>query len=149
MLSVRTLASAALALAAAAPLQASAYVWTICNKSPENLRIAIAYRDLDNRWISRGWWSVRACGGCANVLNLAKTDTVDQFYRAVSDDGRERLAGDTRFCVAPSGGFQLANGGRCPGGYTAAGFRRVPVEYSNRDFTSNINAAPGGRVCID
>lgn len=149
MLLHRAFLAASIAAAAAAPLPAHAYMWKICNKTPEHLRVAIAYQDRDNQWISRGWWEVRACGGCANVLDLAKTDTEAQFYRATALDGSERLSGGGRFCVNPSGSFHLANRGRCPGGYTAPGFQRVNVEYSDRNFTSNILPARNGPVCID
>lgn len=136
------------ALGLTLPVSANAAMWTICNKTPEDLSVAIAYQDHDNQWVSRGWWSVRACGGCAKVLNLSKTETVDQFYRAVSPSGAERITGRNRFCVGSSS-FTARNGGRCPSGHTAAGFKRIEVEYSDRNHTSNIVGSVGGRTCID
>lgn len=148
MLSRSKLVTVLVALMAAVPLQAGAASWTICNKAPENLLVAIAYLDKQNRWVSEGWWNLQRCGGCARVMDLSQTDAADQFYRAISSSGLERVSGGDRFCVSPQR-FTVPNRGQCPAGFSAAGFRRVKVEYSDRNHTSNINPAPGGPVCMD
>jgi uncharacterized membrane protein len=126
----------------------SAASWSICNRTPEHLQVAIAYKDKGGTWVSRGWWQLARCGGCANVLNLGETDEVNQFYRAESSNGEERLGGSTRFCLNHKV-FLVSNRGQCPQGFAAAGFHKQAVEYSDRNFKSNINPAPGGPVCID
>ena len=132
---------------------ASAASWTICNKSPEELQVAIAYLHTSNQWLSEGWWTVRSCGGCVQVMNLSKTDRVNQFFRAVTPSGEERVGGSHRFCVsshakgAPP--WTGRSGPRCGGDYVSAGFALQAIESQDRNFTTNINAAPGGgRRCF-
>jgi uncharacterized membrane protein len=66
------------AVALGAPLYAHAASWTICNKTTEDLNVAIGYFHTSGQWLSEGWWTVRSCGGCARVMDLAKTDRVRQ-----------------------------------------------------------------------
>ena len=139
------------ALLAATP--GSAASWTICNKTAEDLQVAIAYLHTSDQWLSEGWWTVKACGGCAQVMNLSKTDRVNQFFRAVTPVGEERVGGSHRFCVsshakgAPP--WTGRSGPRCGGDYVSAGFALQAVESQDRNFTTNINPAPGaGRRCF-
>ncbi len=146
-MSVRS-TSAALAILAGAIVPAQAATWSICNRTPEPLQVAIAYRNQGGTWVSRGWWPLRACGGCAAVLDLSETDTVEQYYRAESGRGELRLDGPTRFCMNRNA-FTVSNRGTCPPGFWAQGFHQVKVPYSDRHFTSTINPAPRGPVCTD
>ena len=51
------------------PAAARAEGWHICNHTPEGLNVAIAYKDTQDQWISKGWHSLNSCGGF-----LAKVD---------------------------------------------------------------------------
>ena len=133
--------------------QARAADWIICNGTAEDLDVAIAYFHTSNQWLSEGWWTVHACGGCARVMDLSKTDRVNQFFRAVTPNGSERVGGSSRFCVsshakgAPP--WTGRSGPRCGGDYISAGFKLQAIEYSDRDFKTNITGAVAGRRCID
>jgi hypothetical protein len=135
------------------PMQANAAWWTICNQTAEEMQVAIAYLHTSNQWLSEGWWTVHACGGCARVMDLSKTDRVNQFFRAVTPNGSERVGGSSRFCVsshakgAPP--WTGRSGPRCGGDYISAGFKLQAIEYSDRDFKTNITGAVAGRRCID
>jgi hypothetical protein len=128
-------------------------MWTICNRTAEELHVAIAYFHTSEQWLSEGWWTLRACGGCARVMDLAKTDRVNQFFRAVTPNGVERVGGDRRFCVsshakgAPP--WTGRSGAKCGGDYVSAGFRLQKVEFSDENFTTNITGKVSGKVCID
>jgi len=143
------------AVALGAPLYAHAASWTICNKTTEDLNVAIGYFHTSGQWLSEGWWTVRSCGGCARVMDLAKTDRVRQYVRAETVGGSERLGGRTRFCVSNRASgqppFTVRSGSRCNGNYVSVGFSAQDVEWADRNFTTNINSPPrsGGRVCID
>lgn len=142
-------------VALAAPLYAHAASWTICNNTAEDLNVAIGYFHTSGQWLSEGWWTVRSCGGCAQVMNLAKTDRVRQFVRAETTSGLERVGGNTRFCVSDRASgqppFTVRNSSRCRGNYVSVGFAPEDVEWADRNFKTNINPPPnaGGTRCID
>jgi uncharacterized membrane protein len=137
------------------PLYAHAASWTICNRTAEDVNVAIGYLHTSGQWLSEGWWTIRSCGGCAQVMNLAKTDQVRQYFRAETTGGSERVGGSTRFCVSNrSSGqppFTVGRASQCRGNYVSVGFRAQDVEWADRNFKTNINPQPGsgGRVCID
>jgi uncharacterized membrane protein len=142
----------------AVPAGADAAQWRICNRTAEDLYVAIAYLHTSNQWLSQGWWSLRACGGCANVMDLSNTDRVNQYFRAVTPAGVERIGGGNRFCVssrglgAPGAPFTGRSGPDCGkrgGGYLLAGFRLQAVEYSDRNFKTDITGTVPGKRCID
>ncbi|MGE0715963.1 MAG: DUF1036 domain-containing protein [Alphaproteobacteria bacterium] len=136
------------------PLRAAAEGWTICNRTPEELKVAVAYFDEANKWMSEGWWALGPCGGCKFVLNANKTERTNVFFRAVTRDGSERIGGDQRFCVstraAGSPPFTVRSNANCgrANGYALEGFRVVTID-SDRNHTTNITGAVGNRRCID
>src|SRR5438128_7703384 len=59
-------------LAASLGLSSHAHAthWTVCNRTAEDLNIAIAYVDNENLTATEGWHGINKCGGCAVVLNF-------------------------------------------------------------------------------
>ena len=45
-------------------LDAHAKGWRVCNQTTEDLLVAIAYTDAQDRVVSRGWHRINACRGC-------------------------------------------------------------------------------------
>ena len=54
-------AMTALIVVAGWSARANAEGWHVCNKSAEDLKIAIAYHDGANDWLTEGWWTLRRC----------------------------------------------------------------------------------------
>jgi uncharacterized membrane protein len=132
--------------------QASAAGWLICNRTPEELQVAIAYHDGANGWLTEGWWSLKACGGCTRVMDQSKTDGANVFYRAVTPRGDERIGGKTHFCVSSHANGAPPWTGRspkvCGKGYVSGGFSQHTVD-TEKDFRSNITGKVAGKVCLD
>jgi uncharacterized membrane protein len=124
--------------------QAHAKGWNICNKTPEQLTVAIAYKGGGDQWISKGWHVLRSCGGCALVMNHSRTEYVDVYYHAHNGSGEQRIGGTGKFCVSNGEAFTYSNTGRCK----TASFRKVQIDTPG-DFTTSIVGKANGRVCID
>ncbi len=76
-----------------------ATVWKVCNSSPEDIEIAIAYNLNDARqYIAKGWWKVRACGGCQVVYN-GNLPIKGAFLRGEGAQGSV-WEGDNLFCTS-------------------------------------------------
>jgi uncharacterized membrane protein len=123
--------------------KAQAEGWHICNHTPEELNVAIAYATPQEQWVSKGWHALGACGGCAFVMDSSRTEHSNVFYRAQNTAGAERISGPDRFCVSP-GAFEYQRTPNCQ----SAGFR-LQVINSDGKFTTNINGSVNGRHCID
>src|SRR5215468_10982842 len=67
-------ASAALTLVLSFGLTAEAWAqsWKVCNRTADNMTVAIAYSNSFGQIITEGWWTIRACGGCATVVGAEK-----------------------------------------------------------------------------
>jgi len=136
-------------LAAAASSQALAG-WSICNRTPDEMYVAIAYDKGDGVKISQGWWKLRGCGGCKSFGDF-KIKGV--WYRAENRSGGRLIEGNDLFCVHESNAFKLDTGHSCGlGGKSKSlsrkGFRFVTLSAKN--FTSNIEGkSDSGKVCID
>ena len=133
-------------------LQASAEGWRICNRTAEQLHVAIAYHDGANGWLTEGWWELRACGGCASVMDHSKTDGTNVFLRAVTPKGSARVEGSARFCVSDHAKGAPPWTGRsgkvCGKGYVSGGFSKHVVD-TDKTFTTSITGKVAGKVCID
>jgi len=133
--------------------QAHAAQWIICNRTAEDLDVAIAYLHTSNQWLSEGWWTVRACGGCAKVMDLSKSDRVNHFLHATTRSGEERVGGNDRFCVsshakgAPP--WTGRSGRTCGGDFELAGFALHVVDSEDKDFTTTLRGQVAGRTCTD
>jgi uncharacterized membrane protein len=132
----------AIALFAGCLTEAQA-AWKICNKTADDMRVAIAYvNPRVGGFISEGWWTLRACGGCKTVLQASQTsDPHNVFYRA---EGGGVVEGRDQFCVGSSP-FKM-NGTRNCG--VKKGFVHKQINIANA--TSNITGrSSSGRVCFD
>lgn len=135
-----------LSLAASVGLSATAHAagWHICNHTPEKLNVAIAYKDTQEQWISKGWHSLGSCGGCAMVMDERRTEYANVYYHAQDPSGAERIGGQTRFCVSP-GVFTYRQTRNCA---SKAGFHLTVIENEGK-HTTHIRGSAGGRTCID
>ena len=115
----------------------------VCNRTAGQIWAAFAWRE--ERWISRGWWSV-APNACRRVLETKpKGEAIyvkaDRMGEAGAPD--LRLSGATeRFCIA-EGLFEIERRDGCTQrGFDTAGFRAFPadvtgpivIELYERDF---------------
>lgn len=122
--------------------------WSVCNKTPDNLTIAIGYADSHGGINTKGWWTLNQCGGCANVLNGNETaDRGTLYLHAHANNGAGIIEGDESFCVAERaftlGGAQGSNCG------DRKSFRRENVDLT-KNWTTNISGhGLKGNVCID
>ena len=138
-----TLAAACLLVGFMSGVQAD---WTICNKTPQDLLIAVAYVDPRGGFISEGWYRVRGCGGClAKVVSSGSTsDPHHVFYYAESLDGGEVITGESPMCVSADR-FTMDGKGRCQ---RRANFRLENIDIS-KNWTTTITGGVPGRSCID
>lgn len=145
-------ALAAILAVSGSSVPAHAAGWLICNRTAEPLQVAIAYHDGANGWLTEGWWSLNACGGCTRVMKHSQTDGTNVFFRAVTPKGDERVGGSTRFCVSShaSGAppWTGRSGKTCGKGYVSGGFSKHVVD-TEKDFTSKITGKVAGKTCID
>ena len=139
---------AALALLTCFSGAAKAGDWTVCNRTAEQANIVIAYIGHDGGFVSKGWWTLGACGGCAKVLLQSQSGGLDDgFLHAQVPGGAGIVEGDHAFCVT-NGNF-LMNAKdpiSCP---ATKLFRRQHIDL-RKHWTTNITGrAPSGAVCID
>jgi uncharacterized membrane protein len=130
---------------------AHAATWAICNRSAYNVDVAIAY-GVPNGYTSEGWWTVRACGGCAVVFsgNLAASGV---FLRGENTNGAV-YGGSNLFCTRQSA-FTMAHANvdraECTrrGGKTVS-FQMHTIRSNRTRLTTTLNNPRGSsRVCID
>ena len=119
--------------------------WTICNRTADSMRVAVAYVNPRGGFISEGWWTLRACGGCATVVLRSETsDPNNVFFHAESPEGT-RIDGNSQFCVGRSP-FKMDGKGQCN---DTRSFQHAAVNL-DRNFTTTINPPNNaGRRCID
>ncbi len=133
--------------------EARATTWTVCNRSAEDVSVAIAFNLKDARqYISKGWWTLRACGGCKVVFsgNLPITGA---FLRGEGADG-DKWEGETLFCTAPRR-FEIPNANvderTCRArGQEAKQFKMHVLNTQNYTTTlRDTRRYPGKKTCID
>jgi uncharacterized membrane protein len=123
--------------------------WEICNKTPDEMWVAIAYDRGDGVYYSEGWWKLAGCGGCKGMGNYALKQV---WYRAESRGGSRVVEGDTLFCVHDTNSFKIDSHRTCGIGKRSQMVKRgfTAVTLTARNFTSNITGrSASGRVCID
>jgi uncharacterized membrane protein len=152
----RALCWSALAIAfcfASQPSNAADTYWRICNKTPEELQVAVAFNPGNGQHVSKGYYNLKACGGCANIGSFGVKGV---WYRATSLDGTARVEGNDLFCVHLTSRFQLGSPndqGKCSvstspnSQLVARGFHLVRI--SGGRHTTNIVGGASGRTCID
>ena len=152
----KTLAGAAAFVAVAFVNQSASAAgshWRICNKTPEPLQVSVAYDPGNGQYVSKGYYKLAACGGCAGIGTFAVRGV---WYRATTQNGTPRIEGDDLFCVHLTTRFQLGRPnaqGKCSvstspnSPLVVRGFRAVTL--TGAAHTSNIVGGVNGRVCID
>ncbi len=132
------------------PTTTSNAEWIICNKTAEELRVAIAYNDLSGYFTSVGWYSLAACGGCVTALQAQETSRRDLVYlRAKTANGGIFIQGNQNdsFCTTTSN-FKITESNK-PSSCVLETFKEMPVNL-NKEFTTNITGkASTGALCTD
>jgi uncharacterized membrane protein len=147
-----TAASAALTLVLSFGLTAVAWAesWQVCNRTPDNMTVAIAYSNSFGQIITEGWWTIRACGGCATVVGSEKARALPDkrnAYLYAHVGSTATIRGDESFCVGDSE-FTI-NSSASPGCPHRRPFKAESINL-NRDHTTNITGrGVSGNVCID
>ena len=137
-----------LSLAAGITGPASAKTWKVCNHTPHDVRVAVAYHKGDVI-TSKGWYRIRACGDCKTLVNEPLEYSL-AWLRGVSDNVRI-FEGETLLCIK-SAPFEMARANRsglfCSrnGGKMEA-FQQVNL--TSNIHTTNLNGQSSGRTCLD
>ena len=129
---------------------ARAESWTVCNRSPEELKAVVVYPIGDGRqYASQGWWRLNACGGCATVFS-GSLPVKGVFLRAEGASGN--VEGANLFCAKRTA-FRMPNANvdertcRSLGGELMA-FTMHTISAAR--FTTTLSGAPNSRThCID
>ena len=121
--------------------------WSVCNKTSDELTIAIGYANSSGGIVSKGWWTLNKCGGCKNVLNAnATADRSTVYLYAEANDGTGIIDGDESFCVRDSV-FTLNNAQSSNCGERKS-FRTEKIDL-NKNWTTNITGQGlSGKVCF-
>lgn len=133
----------------ASPARATS--WKVCNRSSEDIEVAIVYSAGDARnYISKGWWKLRACGGCAVVYN-GNLPIRGTFLRGEGAKGAV-WEGDNLFCTSESR-FEIPNANADEATCRHRGHDMKAFELhviKSEDFTTTLsNTRPGAVRCID
>jgi uncharacterized membrane protein len=136
-------AVAAVALLSSFPEGAKAD-WTVCNRRAEKAVIAIAYISHDGSYVTKGWWTLSACGGCAKVLLPSQAGGFnDVFLHAQAPGGAGIIEGDASFCIRNSSFFMHARVPNCP----TKLFEHEQINL-NKNWTTNMTGRTfSGSVC--
>jgi uncharacterized membrane protein len=145
---------AAISLAASLGLSANAHAthWTVCNKTPEDLNVAIAFIDNENHTAVEGWHGLHKCGGCAVVLNFDDTQKENVWLFAKNNNDIPRFqSAHPRLCVFDHQAFRhrIVGGVACPAGSRTVGFNQVTLFDQNVNRTTNLTPASGAPVCFN
>jgi len=122
--------------------------WIICNKTAEELNVAIAYKNPSGYFTSRGWWRVGACHDCKTVLQSGETsDTEFVYLHAHSPDGRRVWGqGGATFCTNDSSSFKYFQTSNCA---AKKPFLLKQVDLK-KQWTSNLTGPTStGAVCLN
>jgi uncharacterized membrane protein len=138
-----------LSVAAAIGLCVDAHAdhWRVCNKTTEELFVAVGYHDKQNETVSRGWGTVAPCG-CLRALEYDKTDSQTVYLYAENKAGVAKFtSGSPHFCVSNPGPFAHRNGPGNSCGGKVVGFDKVTLRSWPNVFTTNLEG--NGTCSID
>ena len=143
----------AISLSATLGLSANAHAthWTVCNRTAEDLNVAIGFIDNESHTATEGWHAVNKCGGCAVVLNFDRTQKANVWLFAKNHSGVGRFESQhPRMCVFDQAFRHRQVGGvPCPAGGTLAGFDLQSIPDQSVNHTTNLTGNASGSVCID
>jgi len=119
---------------------------TVCNRTADPLTVAVAYVNPSGGFISEGWWTLPACGGCKFVLSSSETtDPHNVFVHA--HGGGLRWEGTSHFCTAKKA-FTIVGNRNCEArGFKETSFMHVTSESGSH--TTNLRGRTSSGVCID
>jgi uncharacterized membrane protein len=119
--------------------------WTICNRTAEDVDVAVAFVNPRGGFVSKGWYTLGACGGCKTVLQRNETsDPNNVFLRAEGRNNGFLIDGDHQFC-ASDGRFTITTR-QCN---DKRGFKQEMINL-DKHFTTNITGrSSSNKVCID
>jgi uncharacterized membrane protein len=120
--------------------------WTVCNKTPDNVWVAIAFDQGGGQFVSQGWWQVRGCGGC-QVVHSGSFQLSGVWLRGQSDDGRV-WEGNDLFCTKTNA-FRVVGANNCNGrGLERKAFQLIKVnpQHQTTNLTGSSNS---GKRCFD
>jgi uncharacterized membrane protein len=114
--------------------------WRVCNKTLEELFVAVGYHDKENQSISRGWGTVPSCR-CINALTYDKTDNTNVYLYAENRAGVAKFTSDgPRLCVSNPGHFVYRNGPGNPCSGRVVGFDKVHLRTWPNVYTTNLES---------
>src|SRR5262252_7513514 len=106
-----------LSLAASVGVCANAYAahWSVCNRTHEDLDVAIAFMDNQDTFMSEGWHPLNSCGPCVVVLNFDRTSHENVWMFAKNGNVPRFSSAHNHFCVF-DGAFRHPHvkGAPCP-----------------------------------
>jgi len=142
-----------LSVAASIGLAASAQAdhWSVCNKTGEELYVAVGYHDKENQTISRGWGTLSRCG-CLNVLTYDKTDSNTVYLYAENKDKVAKFSSGSspHFCISNGGLFTYRNGPGNPCSGRVVGFDKVTLRnWPNSKHTTTLEPGTSASTCIE
>ena len=127
---------------------AGAITWSVCNRTADPMSGVVAY-GRGNTYVSRGWWNLRACGGCARVATDASV--TGAFVRGETA-GSAFVQSTDLFCIRRRAftmpGANVSSALCRSRGGEFAQFRMVILQSANHT-TNIVGRSPSGRVCID
>jgi uncharacterized membrane protein len=143
----------AVSLAASFGLSATAYAthWTVCNRTPENLNVAVGFIDNNNQTATEGWHALNRCGGCAVVLNFDRTQKENVWLFAKNENNVPRFhSAHPRLCVFDQAfRHQTLGGVPCGAGGRPEGFDTLSFPDQSVNHTTNLEGTVAGQGCID
>jgi uncharacterized membrane protein len=142
-----------LSLAASVGLcgNALANQWSVCNRTPEDVNVAIAYHNAQTQTTVEGWRRLAACGGCAVMLNYDQIDNDTVYLFGENNAQIARFSAEhPQFCVVQQS-FRNRHlpGVNCPGGAKVVGFQKVTIPDLNKTHKTDLTGSVGGKNCID
>jgi uncharacterized membrane protein len=129
--------------------EALAGSWSVCNKTADEVEVAIAYSNSHGQILTEGWWTVPACGGCKTVVGSEQADQLPDkrnAYLHAHAGSNAVIVGDEDFCVNKSRFF--LNSSASPHCGRRRSFRQVPIDLNKRSTTNITGTSVSGRVCF-
>lgn len=120
--------------------------WRVCNRLNEEVNVAISYVNPGSRggFISKGWWPLRARGGCATVLVRSQTSDLRNVFLRVEDTRGNAVVDGTSWRCATDGEHKIIGNQNCAGrGYKTLTYKHKTINL-DKDWTTNLK--PGGEI---
>jgi len=96
--------------------------FSVCNKTPTSVTVAVAYATPARGFVSEGWWNLRTCQCEVLVLSTETSDPHNVYMHGHAGD--DRWEGEMHFCTRREA-FNIAGEENCE----ARGFRRTAFQH--------------------